>query len=383
MKKILSFLGALLIFATFTTTYSQVATDSWAVGFGGSYPRYFSSDLRPLEASYGGFISIQRNFTESVSLRLKGVYQSVLGRVPGFGKVPGQYSYNNGNPVPSVTEEVRTTVIGGRLDFIYQFVPCEAVNPYIFGGFGMEYYDPVWPDDINNSYAQSSSNFKFNAGAGANWNIGTDWKVMTELGFNNQTSKIEGVLNNGRAGIFGSNTTMTMEANLGFLYYFDKGAPSKVCQLYSGIDVGDDVDYERIENIVKKYIPREVVKEVVVKVPVKEEANWVLVGVNFDFNKSSLTNESYPVLWHATQVLLSNPDLKVEIAGHTDGIGSDDYNLKLSEKRSQTVKDYLVARGVAADRMVVKGYGKSQPIASNDDAKGRAMNRRIEFKVMN
>jgi len=81
--------------------------------------------------------------------------------------------------------------------------------------------------------------------------------------------------------------------------------------------------------------------------------------------------------------MLQNPDLKVEVQGHTDNIGSESSNQKLSEKRAEVVKNYLVARGVKADRIKVVGYGEKNPIADNKTADGRAMNRRIEFKVIN
>ena len=378
MKRILSFLGVFLLIGTFFTTNAQVPTDSWSFGFGFSYPRYYSSNLRPLEENYGAYLSIERDFTEHTALRLKGYYQSLKGRIGG-----GQYFYNDGIVVPSSAEEVTTTVIAGDFDFMYYFVPCESVSPYIFFGGGVAYTDPSWPSSINHT-TESSVNFKWNYGIGANWTLGEDWKLATEVAFNQVSSKIEGIVNNNRQGPSGSNSTAYVAIDLGLLYYFDKGESSKICQLYSGINAGTDVDYERVENIVKKYIPREVVKEVVVPTPMPHhEKNWVLVGVNFDFNKTSLKNEAYPVLFHAVQVLLSNSELKVEIQGYTDNVGSDKYNIKLSEKRAQVVKDYLVARGVSADRLTVKGYGKANPIAPNDNAKGRAMNRRIEFKVLN
>jgi len=377
LKRILSFLGVFLLIGSFFTTNAQVPTDSWSLGFGFSYPRYYSSNLRPLEENYGAYLAIQRDFTEHTSLRLKGYYQSLKGRIGG-----GQYFYNNGAVVPSGAEEVTTTVIAGDFDFLYHFVPCESVSPYLFFGGGVAYTDPSWPTTINHS-TESSVNFKWNYGIGADWTLGEDWKLATEVAFNQISSKIEGIVNNNRQGPSGSNSTAYVAVDFGLMYFFDKGEPSKICQLYSGINAGTDVDYERVENIVKKYIPREVVKEVVVPTPMPQKKNWVLVGVNFDFNKTSLKDEAYPVLFHAVQVLLSNSDLKVEIQGYTDNVGSDKYNIKLSEKRAQVVKDYLVARGVSADRLTVKGYGKANPIAPNDTAKGRAMNRRIEFKVLN
>lgn len=381
MKKLLTFFSAILLFSTFITTSAQsnygTATESWAFGFGFSYPRWFSSTLRPQESNYGGFLSIQKNFTEHTSLRLKGYYRSIDGRVPG-----GMFNYTNGTPVASEKETVRTNMMGADLTFNYEFMPCEPISPYLVFGAGFEYADQDW-GNVNNPSAESSSYMKWIAGIGANWRLNSDWDLTTEVTFSNISNTGESIVDNNRNGMFGSNTSMYTAIEIGGLYYFAKGEPSNLCQLYSGINVDvPETDYERIENIVKKYIPREVVKEVVVEVPVKADANWVLAGTTFDFNKATLKKEAYPILWHATQVMLQNPDLKVEIQGYTDGIGSDKYNLKLSEKRAQAVKNYLAARGISESRMVAKGYGKANPVASNKTAEGRALNRRIEFKVL-
>jgi len=113
----------------------------------------------------------------------------------------------------------------------------------------------------------------------------------------------------------------------------------------------------------------------------------VLRGINFDFNKYNIKREFAPVLDEAAQILKDNPDVKVTVEGHTDSIGSDSYNQRLSERRAAAVKHYLVSRGVAADRLETVGYGESRPIAPNttpngrDNPEGRAMNRRAELKV--
>jgi OOP family OmpA-OmpF porin len=76
-----------------------------------------------------------------------------------------------------------------------------------------------------------------------------------------------------------------------------------------------------------------------------------------------------------------NPTIKVEVQGHTDSVGNDRFNLKLSQKRAESVKAYLVKQGVSADRMVPKGYGENVPIADNRTKDGRAQNRRVEFVI--
>src|ERR1043165_4477909 len=103
--------------------------------------------------------------------------------------------------------------------------------------------------------------------------------------------------------------------------------------------------------------------------------------VYFEFNKATIKPVSFPLLNEAAQAMKDNPTLKVEVQGHTDSVGNDAFNLKLSQKRAESVKAYLVKQGVAADRMVPKGYGENVPIADNRTADGRSQNRRVEFII--
>ncbi|WP_374013403.1 OmpA family protein [Pseudoxanthomonas koreensis] len=115
-----------------------------------------------------------------------------------------------------------------------------------------------------------------------------------------------------------------------------------------------------------------------------------LKGVNFDFDKSTLRPDAVAILSEATEILKRYPDLRVEVAGHTDSKGTDAYNQGLSERRARAVYDYLTSNGVAASRLVgPTGYGESRPIAPNtnadgsDNPEGRAKNRRTELNVQN
>lgn len=107
----------------------------------------------------------------------------------------------------------------------------------------------------------------------------------------------------------------------------------------------------------------------------------VLRGVNFDFDKATIRPDAARILDEAVATLKAEPDIEVLIVGHTDSIGSEAYNLRLSQRRAQAVRDYLVKHGISAARLKVKGMGESQPVASNDTAEGRAQNRRVELLV--
>jgi outer membrane protein OmpA-like peptidoglycan-associated protein len=112
----------------------------------------------------------------------------------------------------------------------------------------------------------------------------------------------------------------------------------------------------------------------------ESKKSLVLEGVNFDTNSSHLQSSSTDVLDRVAEGLKSNPDVRVEIGGHTDSQGNDAYNLKLSRDRANAVKDYLIGKGVPAKQLEAKGYGESKPISDNKTAGGRAVNRRVELK---
>jgi len=108
-------------------------------------------------------------------------------------------------------------------------------------------------------------------------------------------------------------------------------------------------------------------------------ATLVLEGVNFDFDKAVIRPQDYPILDQNIVALKEWGDVDVEVAGHTCSIGTEEYNLGLSLRRAEAVRNYLVSKGVSADRLTVRGYGESRPTASNDTREGRAQNRRVEL----
>ena len=115
-----------------------------------------------------------------------------------------------------------------------------------------------------------------------------------------------------------------------------------------------------------------------------------LKGVNFDFDKDTLRPDAVAILDEAISILGKYPQLRVEVAGHTDSVGTDEYNQGLSDRRARAVYDYLTGHGIDAGRLVgPTGYGESRPIAPNanedgsDNPEGRARNRRTELNVQN
>lgn len=112
------------------------------------------------------------------------------------------------------------------------------------------------------------------------------------------------------------------------------------------------------------------------------EAVIELQGVHFDFDKATLRPEAKVILNEAAALLEQHERVVVEVAGHTDSVGTDQYNQGLSERRAIAVRDYLIEQGVRASRLTAVGYGESRPVATNDTDEGRQQNRRVELVVL-
>jgi len=355
-----------------SSKYGWLPQDSWAFGFGGIYPKYLSTNLSVVEGlpNIGGFVSIQRNFSEHVGLRLMVNYIHMQGHV--------------GGP-KGVT--VKNNVFGGNIDLLYYFAPSEPISPYF--GFGIGGFTQSISNSPTPSLNKNQADYQYNLIFGTEWTVATDWRIITELAYHNAASTgFDGLFgtSTGSGGIFSGNNDSYLTIDFGLVYYFKKGPVSRLNDLYTGIK--NDVDYDRIESMIKKYatepttIDYDRIEDIVKKYQSAGTVeNWYLVGVNFEFNKSTLRPESIPILYNAAEILLSQPDLNVEIQGYTDNTGSEKYNQQLSQKRANAIRDFLVAKGVSASRLTAVGFGEANPVMDNRTATGRAFNRRIEFKV--
>ncbi len=116
--------------------------------------------------------------------------------------------------------------------------------------------------------------------------------------------------------------------------------------------------------------------------PIGTNASVVLNNIFFDLNQFVLNDKSGTELNEAIQFLKSNPALKVEISGHTDNSGAESYNLQLSQKRAQSVSEFLIKEGIEPLRIIQKGYGSKRPLKQNDSDDNKRTNRRIEFKII-
>ena len=143
--------------------------------------------------------------------------------------------------------------------------------------------------------------------------------------------------------------------------------------------IEDEVPPESIRLEIRNYQDEVVLNETI---PVLEvDKKFVLENILFDFNQATFDAAYVPELRNVLAMLKRYPGISIEIRGHTDFIGSDEYNIALSDARARAVKRYLVDRGIASDRITTQGMGKSHPIASNETELGRRLNRRTEVVI--
>lgn len=107
-----------------------------------------------------------------------------------------------------------------------------------------------------------------------------------------------------------------------------------------------------------------------------------LNNIFFDYDKATLRPESFPELERVVDFLKTSPKVEIELSGHTDDKGSDNYNLTLSQQRAKAVVDYIISKGIAPSRMIAKGYGETKPVATNETEEGRQLNRRVQFEIL-
>jgi outer membrane protein OmpA-like peptidoglycan-associated protein len=106
-----------------------------------------------------------------------------------------------------------------------------------------------------------------------------------------------------------------------------------------------------------------------------------LRNIQFDYNSYDLTPSSFAELDRLVKLMQDNPSMHIELSAHTDDVGSERFNLLLSQKRGEAARKYLLRHGVEPERIVAKGYGKTKPLVPNDSEENRAINRRVEFTI--
>jgi len=115
---------------------------------------------------------------------------------------------------------------------------------------------------------------------------------------------------------------------------------------------------------------------------IKPEETYVLKNIQFEFDKYVLLPVSFPELDRVVNIFKEKPDWKAELSGHTDDVGSDEYNLELSRNRAHSVVEYLESKGIASERLVTRGFGKQKPLVLSKEEEARTLNRRVEVRFL-
>lgn len=145
---------------------------------------------------------------------------------------------------------------------------------------------------------------------------------------------------------------------------------------------GEDFNFERPLDIPKIVGAIKFSKVLKIKLVTEYIRVYKLENVYFEFDKATLTKKSFSALQILLKELQQKPAMKIEIAGHTDNKGSLEYNIRLSQQRSDAVVDWLIEKGIDGNRLLPKGYGETQPVASNETEDGCAKNRRTEVRII-
>lgn len=343
--------------------------NGWSAGFGVTYPRFMGvwSGIETGDGNYGGYISVQRSFSEHYSLRFLANYSHMEG------------NYIVDRNLDEFKETVKTNLVSGNLGVLYHFLRGEVVSVFGNLSIGVIYFKADNPPKVylKDSYVRMQGTFGF----GAEARLFDNWALKAEMAYHTATtSRLDGENDTSEnKGVFGTDDDSYAVFDIGFNYYFplvsDEREPEKV--LVSGIGKEPLV---RTDTVVA-FVPKEFIKKVIVEKEVKSD-NYVLSGVNFDFNSHELYKEYYPILTKVIGILKEEEFTKLEIQGHTDYIGSDKYNMDLSIKRAESVKKFFIEKGIEAARITVKGFGKTKPISDNATERGRMLNRRIELELL-
>jgi OmpA-OmpF porin, OOP family len=348
-----------LVAAAFALTTRALAGDVWndtgAVYIDPMLQYSILDNKRISKDDFGFQGGLGYNFAPNFALEAD--YGSGSFKVKGF----------QGSAGPS--EQLRTA----SLDVLYKFFPNSIVRPFILAGGG-ELQDRIGGNLANNH------SWMAEAGVGALTGIGsqsgsTRLQLRTEAKYRREfIQNVAFVPNNPGDVVFGVGLQLSF------------GNPTRPAPVIAAAPPPPE----------PAPIPREVAPEAPPPEPCHAPAGFqvdancriieqtvVVRAIDFEFNSTQLTAPAQRTLDEVAAALRTQPELNVEVQGHTDSIGTDAYNLGLSQRRAAAVKAYLISKGLNATALTAQGYGKAKPIASNATAEGRAQNRRVAFEVTN
>ncbi|MCH8498260.1 MAG: OmpA family protein [Marinobacter sp.] len=324
MKRIVSTLTLAAVVAVAPAHAKQPVTEGWDLSVMGSY-LITDNDRNDVDYGLGMHLALSHPLS-----RRWGVDLAIYGHGLERDEVSGQHWQYGAGP-----------------DLLYH-LGDGRVRPYLLGGAGVIYTDSTSGYDTD-----------------LYWNLGGGLKVDRVW----------------------QNLGLRLDAR----YISDRSKDGAGNESYSDvkISVGLTLPLFREREVVERIqereriVEREVRVEVPVQIPVAFAESEVLHGVTFDFDSARLTPNARTILRSVAERLAYHHKTEVEISGHSDSVGSRAYNQRLSERRAEAVREFLIELGIAPERMTAVGFGPDQPIASNETDEGREVNRRIEIKRTN
>jgi len=277
----------------------------------------------------------------------------------------------------------------GSMNALYHFNPDGAFVPYLAAGFGGMIFDV---DDKNGIPADDDEDFMLNAGAGFKYFFSDDLALRVDARYVADLHSDRGF----DQAPGSDDPDHNLIAMAGLTWQFGGPPPPPAPPADSDLDgvpdsrdkcpdtpLGTKVDAVGCPPAPPKPAPAPAAKPapapVVVPPPAPVQKEIITFNLLFGFDKHQITDDMIPVLEQAKAILEEDKSASFEIMGHTCSIGSDAYNQKLSERRANSVKNWLVGNGVAAERLHAVGYGESQPKYDNSTEESRKLNRRVEI----
>lgn len=348
--------------------FSQTITSGWRGNLTAVYPAFYWNDNKQLyDKSYGG------------SYGFDGFMTSFLGARFQFDHL--FYSFKN----TGFQEAAKTSMSAVNFGFLIKPFPSYFVSPYAILETGGVYYY------IQNSIvpSQSNNNLTYKAAGGLGLEFYRTEKMIFRFeALYNQvfTDKIDG--NN-----FGTklkyDSYVALGLGISFLGRHTRDSVIQIAEVKQDLKIEpklfEKVDLPEIKEKEHELLatsPGRIksIKPFVRRDFIKFDSALVMGDIFFESGKAALKPEAVQILQATYYWMKLNPEVEIEIAGHTDNVGSKQFNLKLSKRRAEAIKDYLTFMGIDPRRIKTVGYGFSKPVASNKTPEGRAKNRRVEFK---
>lgn len=421
MKKIYSLLLFALLLpgnSAFAQTTSSVSNgaDRWSVGISEGY---HSSILNFSELDYdterlgSGVLGIffQYEFLDDYQLALRPelTYLNRGGKLLDMG-----YSFANNSKLDSETNyRLKSHYLDFRLPVIYQFGRNGGVRPYVYAapvlgfsmggnidltqqfedGFSMGYDLKLNESNISQYYFGLAAGLGLKCPVYINHSLAYlgfeasyEWGVNDTYSADEQDGKAE--VNKDyfkKRGIFGTRKMDGLEVRLTLslpFSVFKRNKPQPTAPRYTIVSTPRvEPEVKEVEVVQKECFELdEIIQMSYRNEPIEGKTICAVDCINFEYNKSTITRDSYAYL-NKLALFLATSQRKMEVKGHTDNIGNHPFNMRLSKERAEAVVKYLVKKGVEPDNLSYSYYGETQPLTTNDTEEGRSRNRRVEFEI--